>query len=181
MPYSYEPNPDVSAKTYGRDLRISPKHSYEIANAIRGLPLAEAIILLKEVVNLRRPIPFRRYRKKVPHRHGPYEAGRFPKKASLIFLKLLREVAHNARYKGLDPSKMYISHVSAYRGRIIRRWMPRAFGRATPWNEKTTNVEIIIENMSDVKLKEYENKLEKWEKIINEFLELSIHEFVRKL
>ncbi|MCD6156818.1 MAG: 50S ribosomal protein L22 [Euryarchaeota archaeon] len=180
MPYSYEPNPETSAKAYGRDLRVSPKHSYEIANAIRGLPLAEAILLLKEVVNLRRPIPFRRYRKKVPHRHGPYEAGRFPKKASMAFLRLLREVAHNARYKGLDPAAMYISHVSAYRGRIIRGWMPRAFGRATPWNEQTTNVEIVIENMSETKLKEYENKVEKWREVINDFLETKLHEFVKK-
>ncbi len=170
MPYSYEPNPEISAKAFGRDLRVSPKHSYEIANVIRGLPFAEAVRILQEVLEYKRAIPYKRHRKKVAHRHGPYEAGGYPQKATKAFLKLLREVAYNAKYKGLDPVRMYISHVSAYKGRIIKGWMPRAFGRATPWNEHTTNIELIIENMPDKMLEEYEGKIEKWEKIVEDFL-----------
>ena len=62
-----------------------------------------------------------------------------------MLLKLLKEAESNAEYKGLNTSKLRIVHASAYRGRVIPGFMPRAFGRASPFNKELTNVEIIVE------------------------------------
>ena len=62
-------------------------------------------------------------------------------------LKVLENAENNAEYKGFDPENMKIAHISAYGGRVIRGIMPRAQGRATDKNTKTTNIEIIIEEV----------------------------------
>ena len=79
-------------------------------------------------------------------------AGRYPVKASKHFLKLLREAEANAEYKGLDPETLRILHMSAYPGRTIPGYIPRAFGRATPYNHQRTNIEIVVgESSSNIK------------------------------
>ncbi|HOI77344.1 MAG TPA: uL22 family ribosomal protein [Methanofastidiosum sp.] len=45
----------------------------------------------------------------------------------------------------MNTTKLRIIHASAYRGRVIPGFMPRAFGRASPYNKELTNVEIIVE------------------------------------
>jgi large subunit ribosomal protein L22 len=42
---------------------------------------------------------------------------------------------------------MKIKHISAYGGRVVRGIIPRAFGRATSKSKKTTNIEIILEEV----------------------------------
>ena len=42
---------------------------------------------------------------------------------------------------------MAISTISVSRGRTIPGHMPRAHGRATPWNQETVNLEIIIQEV----------------------------------
>jgi len=42
---------------------------------------------------------------------------------------------------------MKISNISTYGGRVIKGIMPRAHGRATDKNTKTTNIEIILEEV----------------------------------
>ena len=39
---------------------------------------------------------------------------------------------------------MIIHHISAYRGRPVKSYRPRAFGRSAPWVKEMTNVEIIL-------------------------------------
>jgi large subunit ribosomal protein L22 len=62
-------------------------------------------------------------------------------------LKILENAENNAEYKGFDPENMKITHISAYGGRVIRGIMPRAHGRATDKNTRTTNIEIILEEV----------------------------------
>ena len=50
-------------------------------------------------------------------------------------------------YVRFDVENMKISYISAYGGRILRGIMPRAQGRATDKNKKTTNIEIVIEEV----------------------------------
>ena len=51
------------------------------------------------------------------------------------------------KFKGLEVSNMAISTISVSRGRTIPGHMPRAHGRATPWNQETVNLEIIIQEV----------------------------------
>ena len=143
MGYSIEFDEEKSAKAYGFELHCSPKHCENIARAIRGMDVKKAKEFLEDVINFRRAIPFKTHKKKRAHQKGVGPGG-YPQKACKLILEVLKNAENNAEYKGLSPENMYIAHISAYKGREIKGYMPRAFGRATDWNEQTTNVEIII-------------------------------------
>ena len=136
------------AKAFGRNLRISPKHAREICTQLKGKKMERARAYLEEVVEKKRAVPFKRYKKKMGHKKlYKWDTGRYPVKASQKILKLLSEVESNAEYKGLDTDKLRIIHLSAYKGLVIPGWLPRAYGRATQFNEYTTNIEIVVEEV----------------------------------
>ncbi len=128
------------------ELHISPKHAREICRALRGMKADSARAYLEDVIALKRPVPFRRYRRNVAHRHGLVgaDAGRYPEKAAKAVLVVLDNALANAEYKGLESEKMRIYHAGTLKGRTIRGWMPRAMGRATPKNTETVSVEMIL-------------------------------------
>jgi large subunit ribosomal protein L22 len=148
--YSRKIDPEHSAQAIGRELRISVKHSVEICSALRGKNIEDAKKYLEEVINLEKPVPFRRYKRCVGHRKGKgFGPGRFPQNAAREILKLIESAESNAEYKGLDPDNMVITHISANRGRVFQGWQPRARGRSTPWNVETTNVEVIVKEREE--------------------------------
>jgi hypothetical protein len=51
----------------------------------------------------------------------------------------------NAENKGLDVDRLKIIHSAAYPGMKLKRFTPRAHGRASPKYEITTHVEIVLE------------------------------------
>lgn len=128
----------------GRDLRVSYKDTVEVLDAIRGRKLEEAKRILEDVIAMRRPVPYRRFHGKVGHRKG-MGPGRFPVKAAKAVLRVLENAEANAEFKGLDTSRLWVVHAAAHKGPKIRSYMPRAFGRATPWFEQLVHVEIALE------------------------------------
>jgi len=128
------------------ELHISPKHAREICRTLRGMKADSARSYLEDVIALKRPVPFKRYRRNVAHRHGLVgaDAGRYPEKAAKEVLVVLENALANAEYKGLESEKMRIYHAGTLKGRTIRGWMPRAMGRATPKNTETVSVEMIL-------------------------------------
>ncbi|GBE54731.1 50S ribosomal protein L22 [archaeon BMS3Bbin15] len=135
------------AKVTGRALRISPKWSIELAREVRGKKLTQAKNYLDDIIEQRRSLPLKRFKKGVAHRSDlvKADAGRYPKKASQHFLELLESAEKNAEYKGMDVDKLYVKHIIAQRGPIIRGFRSRAYGRASPSNTQTTHVQIILE------------------------------------
>ena len=142
-------DPDTTATASGRDLRMSPKAAREVCRYIRGMMLEKAKERLREVIDLKRPVPYLRHRKKVPHRGGVegFDAGRYPVKAAGEILKLLEAVEANAEFKGLYPDRLKIMHIAAHRARVIRKYIPRAFGRSSPYFERMTHVEVAVEEI----------------------------------
>ena len=146
--YTFQaPRTETVARARGAELPISPKKTYEVLNAIRGLPLDRARTFLEEVVELKRAVPFRRYNQETAHkkRIGP---GRYPKKVARHVLQVLANAEANAEYEGLDTDALFVRVAASARGRIQKANMPRAQGRATAWNEQTTNVEIVLAERS---------------------------------
>jgi large subunit ribosomal protein L22 len=142
--YTYQTETGVSvARARGAEFPISPKKTYEVLNVIRGLPLERARSLLEDVVALRQAIPFRRYNQETAHKRG-LGPGRYPKKVAQAILQVLQNAESNAEYEGLDTDQLVIRVASCARGQIRKASMPRAQGRATPWNEQTTNIEIVL-------------------------------------
>jgi large subunit ribosomal protein L22 len=137
------------AKAVLFDVPVSIKYMREIAATIKGMKLAEAEKFLEDVIRLKQPVPFRRYHGKVSHKKGladkfGWPSGRYPVKGARYMLELLRTVKANAENKGLNPEKLVIIHVVAHKGPTLKRYMPRAFGRATPKFRRTSHLEVVV-------------------------------------
>jgi large subunit ribosomal protein L22 len=140
-------NPEKTAKASGRELKVSHKAAREIAKAIKGMDLAQAKDFLREVVAKNKPVPYTRFTKKLGHKGGLVgcAVGRFPIKAADAFLSILLAAQANAENKGLDVDRLRVMHCAAYPGVKLKRYMPRAHGRASPKFEITTHVELVLE------------------------------------
>ena len=140
-------DPDKTALASGRDLRIKPKTAREICHSLKGMKLEDAKDYLGDVIEQKRAVPYYRYRGKVPHRKQlqGHDAGRYPEKAAKEILRILESVEANAEFKGLYADKLRIIHMAAHRGRVIRKFIPRAFGRASPYYKHLTHIEVAVE------------------------------------
>lgn len=144
--YTATADPDTTAKALGRELTISPKLAREVAGMVRGMKVDKAIKALEDVVALKRPVPLKRYNKRVSHKQG-VGPGRYPEKVAKAFLTVIQSAVANAEYKGLDVDSMVLRTITVSRGRTLPGHMPRAHGRATQWNQDTVNLEVIIEEV----------------------------------
>ncbi len=138
---------DSMAKASGRELRISPKAAREICRHIRHMGLHQAKVFLEKVVTKEQAVPYRRHRKEVSHKAGlqGWYAGKYPVKAAQQALNILNELEANAEGKGLDTERMRIIHAAAYKGRILKRYFPRAFGRSSPNSEMLCHLEFVAQ------------------------------------
>jgi large subunit ribosomal protein L22 len=128
-----------------REIDVSPKWSREVCRAIVGLTISEAKKLMEDVIAMKRMIPYRRYRKNRAHHAETKGAGGYPVKVAKHMLKLLESLEANADFKGLDPDEVVIIHAAAHKARRIRKFMPRAFGRATPYDKQLVHIEVVGE------------------------------------
>ena len=127
------------ARAQGRDLRISPKESYEVANALRGMNVSKAKKLMEDVIAIKKPIPYGRYnRGVVGHRKGHFGPGRYPVNTSSQFLKLLNLLEANATLKGLDKENLLLFHIAAHKASAVRH-----FFKGSAHHTQTTHVEMV--------------------------------------
>ncbi len=149
--YSYRPaNEGLSAKAVMWDVPVHPKVLVEIARSIKGMKLDKAEDLLRRVIALKEPIPYRSASKKIPHKRGLADRwgvpmGKYPVKAAQYMLKLLENVANNAENKNLDVDRLYITHIAVHKGLTLKRAYPRAFGRADIIRKVHSHVEVVVE------------------------------------
>jgi large subunit ribosomal protein L22 len=142
-----ELDPEKTAKASGREIRVSHKHAREVCRTIKGMMLNNAKNYLRDVIDKKKPIPFRRHKKKLGHRHGLEKAfaGRYPVKTAQQVLRVIEAAEANAENKGLDVDRLRILHASAYPGLKIKQFTPRAHGRSSPKYETTTHIEIVLD------------------------------------
>ena len=68
------------------------------------------------------------------------------KKAALPILKLLKSgVASAMNNFNLAPENLYIANIFVDEGRKLKRFRPRAFGRAGAIHKKTSHITLILE------------------------------------
>jgi large subunit ribosomal protein L22 len=142
-----ELDPEKTAKASGREIRVSHKSAREVCKKIKGMMLDNAKAYLRDVLEKRKAVPFRRHTKKLGHRHGLAGAfaGRYPVKTAQRILRVVEGAEANAENKGLDVDRLRILHAVAYPGMKIKRFTPRAHGRSSPKYETTTHIEIVLE------------------------------------
>lgn len=102
-------------------LRMSPKKVRLVADMIRGRGVGTAVNTLT-LLN---------------------------KKAARPLLKLLQSAMANAKNNfRLAPEDLRVKKIIIDGGPMLKRWMPRAHGRATPIRERTSHIKLILEEVS---------------------------------
>ncbi len=147
-------NKENMARAIGISLPISTKHSIEICNFIRNKNLSKARDLLKDVIEEKISVPFKRFKGGVGHKKG-IGSGRYPKKSSIEIIKLLNTVEANAQFKGLNTSNLFIKHICAQKA--PRQWH---YGRQRRRKMKRTHIEVIVEERAAKEKKTKESKKE---------------------
>ncbi len=137
---------------------VHHKHCVQIARKIKGMYAGSAIEYLKEVIAGRMAVPYTvRHRQgrggntMAGHRRGKMGPGKFPRKASEVYIKLIESAMDNARqhHEEIEAEEMQITHVAAHRGQVSRNMRPRARGRATASNHYQVNLELFLEHFDD--------------------------------
>lgn len=101
-------------------LRISPRKVRLVADEIRGLSSEKAILKLQFI----------------------------PKRSSEPLLKLLKSAVNNAKQAGLQEDKLFVEEIKVNEGNVLKRYMPRARGRATIIRKRTSKVALTLSERS---------------------------------
>lgn len=147
----YSREPEIAAKSCkarGSNLRVHFKNTCETANAIRKMPLKRAVAYLKNVVNHKECVPFRRFNGGVGRcaqaKQWGTTQGRWPKKSAEFLLQMLRNAESNADYSGLDVDRLVIEHIQVNRAACLRRRTYRAHGRINPYMSSPCHIEMWL-------------------------------------
>jgi len=131
----------MEAVVNARNLRISPKHSYEVCNLIRGKTTEKAKQILTRVIEMKIAVPYKKYLRDLSHKPGKIAAGRYPIKTCYKILNLIKEAEANAQNKGLT-NKLFISHISSHKG-------PKQFhyGNKRRTRMKNTHIKLVVKEV----------------------------------
>lgn len=107
----------VQAKAVLRTVRIAPRKVRLVVDLVRGKKVGEAIAILKHT----------------------------PKAASLVVEKLIMSAIANAEHNyEMDPNNLVISQAYVDEGPTLKRFRPRAQGRASAINKRTSHITVIL-------------------------------------
>ena len=67
-----------------------------------------------------------------------------PKRAAAPLEKLLRSAAANAKEQGTDPDTLVVRSVTVESAGMLKKYMPRAFGRATLVRRRKSRVKVVL-------------------------------------
>ncbi|CAD8049285.1 unnamed protein product [Paramecium primaurelia] len=151
-----------SCKAKASDLRTHFKNTYEVARAIKGQTLAQALKYLQDVLQHKRCVPFTRFNGGVGRTAQAKEfgrsQGRWPEKSVRIVLSLLQNLAANAQVKNLSNEKLIINHVQVNRAQKGRRRTYRAHGRINPFLSSNAHIELWAAEKDENVKKETNNQ-----------------------
>jgi large subunit ribosomal protein L22 len=69
-----------------------------------------------------------------------------PQKASFILKKLLDSAIANAKQKKyVDIDNLYVKNVIVDGGPMLKRFLPRAMGRATKIRKRTSHITLVLD------------------------------------
>jgi large subunit ribosomal protein L22 len=108
-------------KASATHIRISPRKVRMVVDTVRGRSVSQALSIL----------------------------GFTRKKAALPVQKLLRSAVANAVENGgiNDVETLVIDRIMVDEGPTLKRYMPRARGRATPIRKRTSHIRVILREL----------------------------------
>jgi large subunit ribosomal protein L22 len=72
-----------------------------------------------------------------------------PKKAGLPIKKLLQSAISNAKNSGADIDTLVVKEMRVDGGVVMKRQMPRAFGRAYVINKRTSHINLVLDTKEE--------------------------------
>merc|ERR1712048_1046756 len=124
------------------------KNTRETAHNIKHMHLRRAVAYLKNVVDQKECVPFRRFNGGVGRcaqaKHWKTTQGRWPKKSAEFLLQMLKNAESNAEFKGLDTDHLVIDHIQVNRAPKMRRRTYRAHGRINPYMSSPCHIEVVL-------------------------------------
>ncbi len=107
----------MEARAVGRNIRIAPRKVRRVADTIRGQSVEQALTVLKSL----------------------------PQRAAPLLAKVLKSALANAEHREMpDLESLRISRVTVDPGPSLKRFIPRAMGRATPIRKRTSHITIVV-------------------------------------
>jgi ribosomal protein L22 len=125
----------------GLNLHMSTKQAAAICKFIKGKEIKKAVQELKEVLKLKKAIPMKG---EIPHRKGEIMSGRYPQRASKIFIDLLNTLSANSEVNGLETPLV---------SGAIANIASRPYGRFGSIRKKRSHVTLIAREKSHNKTK----------------------------
>lgn len=113
---------DTASKAHLRQLRIAPRKVRVVVDTVRGKPVEHALATLRFTT----------------------------KAAAQPVAKLIRSAIANAEQKAegnLDIDRLFVKTIMVDEGPTLRRFRPRAQGRAARINKKTSHVTVELGEM----------------------------------
>ena len=84
------------------------------------------------------------------------------KRAALPILKLLKSgVASAINNFNLSPENLYVANIFVDEGQTLKRFRPRAFGRAGAIHKKTSHITLVLEEREAAGVKKTKKKISK--------------------
>ena len=107
----------MQAKAVAKSVRIAPRKVGLVIDLIRGKNVQEAIAILQHT------------------RRG----------ASPVVEKVLKSAVANAEHNyEMDPDNLFVSEAFVNEGVTLKRFRPRAQGRASKINKRTSHVTVVV-------------------------------------
>jgi len=107
----------MEAKATLKFIRISPRKARLVARNVNGLPVEDALNILRFT----------------------------PKKAAEIIYKVLYSAVANAQQVGADVDNLQVKQVVVSEGPTWKRMKPRSMGRANRILKRTSHITVILE------------------------------------
>ncbi|MBA3926299.1 50S ribosomal protein L22 [Listeria sp. FSL L7-1582] len=112
----------TTAKAVAKTVRIAPRKVRLVIDLVRGKQVGEAIAILKLT----------------------------PKAASPVIEKVLKSAIANAEHNyDLDVNNLVISEAFVDEGPTLKRFRPRAMGRASAINKRTSHITVVVSEVEE--------------------------------
>jgi large subunit ribosomal protein L22 len=113
----------MNARAQAKHIRQSPYKVRRVLDLVRGLPVDEARIVLEFTT----------------------------RKAAGTVIKVLDSAVANAEHNfALDADELIVAEAYADEGPTLKRWRPRARGRATKIRKRTSHITIVVAETEEV-------------------------------
>jgi large subunit ribosomal protein L22 len=113
----------MKARAQAKHVRQSPYKVRRVLDLVRGLPVDEARVVL-QFTNRRAADPIK---------------------------KVLDSAIANAEHNyALDADELFVAEAYADEGPTLKRWRPRARGRATRIRKRTSHITIVVADQEEV-------------------------------